>query len=218
MPELSLKEASAIAEVPEMAVRKAIEARVLTPGFTGHGRGRRYAFRGRDLTFLKVLYASPMPLSLTDKRALWELIDRRQERAGNWRREGYHLIAEGSDADLQILIDTTRARAALRQRLLAYARGRRRIVQHDAVLGGEPVFAGTRIPLAHIVGLLRKGVPVAELREDYPALSDEDLLYASIVARMGPDPGRPRERLAFTRAGTSVATRDTRVPAGAVAH
>jgi hypothetical protein len=31
------------------------------------------------------------------------------------------------------------------------------IVSDPAVMGGEPVFAGTRIPLAHIAGIIRQG-------------------------------------------------------------
>lgn len=54
----------------------------------------------------------------------------------------------------------------------------KRIISDPAILSGAPVFRGTRIPLEHIAGLCRKGVPVSEIAEDYPALSPEDISYA----------------------------------------
>jgi hypothetical protein len=46
---------------------------------------------------------------------------------------------------------------------------------------------------AHIAGLFRKGIKKTEIREDHPALSDLDLAFASIHARMSPPPSRPRK-------------------------
>jgi uncharacterized protein (DUF433 family) len=59
----------------------------------------------------------------------------------------------------------------------------RRIVSDPAILGGTPVFRGTRIPLEHIAGLIRKGVPAAEIAEDHPALSPQDISYARAYVR-----------------------------------
>jgi uncharacterized protein DUF433 len=44
-------------------------------------------------------------------------------------------------------------------------RGKKRIVSDPDIEYGEPVFEGTRIPLAHIAGLIAKGVPFTELIE-----------------------------------------------------
>jgi uncharacterized protein (DUF433 family) len=74
-----------------------------------------------------------------------------------------------------------------------------RIVSNPQILCGEPAFRGTRIPLQHIAGLFRKGVSEAEIRQDYPSLSNLDLAFASIHARMSPPPGRPRKPLALGR-------------------
>jgi uncharacterized protein (DUF433 family) len=85
------------------------------------------------------------------------------------------------------------------QNVNLYRKGIDRIVSDPETLSGEPVFKGTRIPLDHIAGLFRKGVSEAEIREDYPALSDLDLAFASIHARMSPPPGRPRKPLKLER-------------------
>jgi len=47
--------------------------------------------------------------------------------------------------------------------------------------------------LEYIAGLFRKGVSKTEIREDYLSLSDLDLAFASIHARMSPPRGRPRK-------------------------
>jgi uncharacterized protein (DUF433 family) len=74
-----------------------------------------------------------------------------------------------------------------------------RIVSDPEIMAGETVFIGTRIPLAHISGLMAKGVPLAEVVEDYPALSRADLDFAAIHSKMKRNPGRPRKPLRFVR-------------------
>lgn len=68
---------------------------------------------------------------------------------------------------------------------------RKRIIFDPEVLSGTPVFRGTRIPLDHIAGLMRKAVPMSEITEDYPSLSRQDIAYARVYARLvKPEPSR----------------------------
>ena len=83
--------------------------------------------------------------------------------------------------------------------------GLKSIVSDPAVMGGEPVFAGTRIPLAHIAGIIAKGAPLHEIAEDYPELSRADLHFAAIHAKMKRTPKRPREALRFVRMAVTAA-------------
>ena len=101
--------------------------------------------------------------------------------------------------ELSVSVHYHPLRKQLVQNVNLYRRGAGRIVSDPEILSGERVFKGTRIPLEHIAGLLRKGVSEAEIREDYPALSDLDLAFASIYARMSPPPGRPRKPLELGR-------------------
>jgi uncharacterized protein (DUF433 family) len=59
----------------------------------------------------------------------------------------------------------------------------KRIVSDPAILGGTPVFRGTRIPLEHIAGLIRKGASSSEIAEDYSALSPQDIAYTRAYVR-----------------------------------
>jgi len=67
---------------------------------------------------------------------------------------------------------------------------RKPIVSDPEIISGTPVFLGTRIPLDHVVGLIRKGVPDSELAEDFPSLNQEDFDYArSCALLVKPSPG-----------------------------
>jgi uncharacterized protein (DUF433 family) len=194
----SLKEAAALAEVPEHTIRKAMETRTITPLVTHLGRVSRYCFRSRDLLYLSLVHEFPIALSASDRLDLWRLFERHRTEVGAWRWHDHELIA--SHGDVSVRIDTEPLKARLLERLRTFRLGRRRVVRDPAMLSGEPVFEGTRIPLAHIVGLIRKGVDLDEIREDYPSLGEADLAYALLIARMKPDPGRPRKALTLLRA------------------
>jgi uncharacterized protein (DUF433 family) len=84
-------------------------------------------------------------------------------------------------------------------------RGLKYIVSDPAVMGGEPVFAGTRIPLAHIAGTIAQGAPLHEIAADYPHLSRADLHFAAIHSRMNRAPKRPRKALRFVRVSATAA-------------
>jgi uncharacterized protein (DUF433 family) len=53
-----------------------------------------------------------------------------------------------------------------------------RITIDPAVCGGKPCIKGTRIWVSLILDLLASGMSEAELREEYPALTHEDILAA----------------------------------------
>jgi uncharacterized protein (DUF433 family) len=196
----SLKEAAAIAGVPEPAVRKAIEAGTVRPRAVSVGRARRYRFGVGDMLYLKLVAGFPLALSGEDKAALRCLIEHREPPTGRWQagEEGDLVVRAG---EVAVRVEAGPVRRALARDLLAYRRGRRRVVSDPAVLGGEPVFEETRIPLAHVAALIAKGVSLEEIAEDYPALSHGDLAFAAIHARMKPDPGRPRKPLELVRTG-----------------
>jgi uncharacterized protein (DUF433 family) len=82
--------------------------------------------------------------------------------------------------------------ARVEARLALFLRGRDRVVSRSDVLGGEPVFAGTRISVRFVGGRASRE-PVEVLLEDYPALSRDDVDFAKMYVALGPPPGRPRK-------------------------
>lgn len=61
-----------------------------------------------------------------------------------------------------------------------------RVKSDPAIRGGEPVFAGTRIPVLMIATKLALGSPKNELLEDYPKLTRDDLDLANLYAGLYP--------------------------------
>lgn len=110
--------------------------------------------------------------------------------------------------ELSVSVHLHLLREQIVQSVKLYRQGFERIVSNPDVISGAPCFKGTRIPLEHIAGLFRKGVSETEIREDYSALSDLDLAFASIHARMSPPPGRPRRPLELRRGEAACSLRE----------
>jgi uncharacterized protein (DUF433 family) len=100
---------------------------------------------------------------------------------------------------MQVSVECKAFREKVARNLSAFRWGRRRIVSNTDVLGGEPVFRGTRISLRHVASLFRKGVSEKEIAEDFPALGSRDLAYARLFSRLSERPGRPRKKLTLRR-------------------
>ena len=195
--QFSLKEAAAIADVPEPFVRKAIVQKAVRPRRVSAGRTVRHRFDVNDMLFLKLISEFPFDLSRHDKDALRSLLEGKQTRAGKWSKTKTDFVAR--NGDLAVVVECKNVRSRLLRDLATYRRGVKRIVSDPEIMAGEPVFAGTRIPLAHISGLIAKGVKREEIVEDYPALSGADLDFASIHSKMKRNPGRPPKPLRFVR-------------------
>ena len=207
--EFSLKEAAAIVNLPEPFVRKAIETQALRPRAVSWGGALRYRFGVKDMLLLKLIGEFPLGLDKADKAALRVLVEGNRRTAGKWHaRESDFVVSSGS-GDLVCRIDVKTVRNALAHNLRTYVRGRRRIVSSPSILGGEPVFEGTRIPISQVAGLIVKGVSLAEIAEDYPTLSPADLSFAAIHAKMKGNPGRPKKPIRFSRKGRPLSAADT---------
>jgi uncharacterized protein (DUF433 family) len=69
----------------------------------------------------------------------------------------------------------------------------RLIVEDPEIQGGAATFKGTRLLVHHVAGLLQQGVTDAELRDDYPDLTEEMIGAARTYVRAHPRRGRPRK-------------------------
>ena len=70
------------------------------------------------------------------------------------------------------------------------------IIRDPAICGGQPVIAGTRIPLRTVLACLAEGDTVAEILADYPTLTEEAIraviAFAAVAAEEDqPVPGVP---------------------------
>lgn len=79
-------------------------------------------------------------------------------------------------------------------RLHALQRVNRLVHSDPEIMGGDPVFHGTRVPVHLIAELLAQGASEAELLRDYPRLTAEMVRLAPLYAQAYPLRGRPRKQ------------------------
>jgi len=147
--------------------------------------GRRRWFSPRDVVYFFLVNELPIAL---DKSL--------RKRAGRWRREAHRLLLEG---DVPVVLPMDDVVKRVEERIETFLRGRTRVVSRPEILGGEPVFEGTRISVRFVGERARKGESVAVLLDDYPALSTEDVEFARMFVALGRPPGRLRKKLKFVR-------------------
>lgn len=66
------------------------------------------------------------------------------------------------------------------------------VSEDSAVLGGVPVFGGTRVPIGVVLGSLAAGIDVARLKVSYPFLTEAHIRCARVYETVHPRRGRPR--------------------------
>lgn len=91
-------------------------------------------------------------------------------------------------------VDLDESRREVRGRLKELRRIERLVVVDPEIMGGAPVFRGTRVPVHQVADLLRHGEPVEILCEDYPRVSEEMIRLAPLYAEAHPPRGRPRKQ------------------------
>jgi uncharacterized protein (DUF433 family) len=139
---------------------------------------------------------------LLDARALVSLfLERRlsDRIAPELRRQVFDALA-GSPRNVVSLegglvkIDLREPRRQLATSLRELRRARRLVVTDPEIMGGDPVFRGTRVPVHMIAELAAPGSAQAELLESYPRLTAEMVRLAPVYAAAYPLRGRPRNQ------------------------
>lgn len=166
-------EAAVLTRLPVKAVHNAIDQKtILTSAGARAGEGSR----------------------LLDLRALMSLaLERRL--AGRFvpglRREVFDALATAPRNTLSIeggllKIDLREPRRELAASLRELRRARQLVTTDPEIMGGDPVFRGTRVPVHLIATLLGQGSTEADLLEGYPRLTAEMIRAASLYAAAYP--------------------------------
>lgn len=188
----SIKEAAVLAGLSERAIRNEIDRGVARVARKARGRRRAVALPKGAVLYFRLLREMPVPLPRRDRTELFRLLSTDSRTSGEWER------IDNTFRRGMVRVDTAALRKDLDNTLGVYDSGRERAVSDPDILGGEPVFAGTRISIRHIGRLALRGIPVERIRGDYPSLADGDVRFAKLFAAMKPPPGRPR-KLRFRR-------------------
>jgi uncharacterized protein (DUF433 family) len=172
-------EAAVLTGLPLKAVNNAIDKKTISP-VPGEEGGR-----------------------LLDARALVSLSIERRLSADiatpELRRKVFDALAAASRNVVSlegglIKIDLREPRRELAASLRDLRRSRRLVVSDPEILGGDPVFRGTRLPVHMIAELVVQGSKPAELIEGYPRLTAEMIRLAPVFAAAYPLRGPKRKQ------------------------
>ena len=109
-------------------------------------------------------------------------------------------------ANTVLHVDVAEARREVDARVRELEAAEAEIHSDPAVLSGEPVFRGTRIPVYGVAAMLDAGAPPDELLLGYPALDARRLALARLWAAAHPRRGRPKR---LSQQGVPSASRKT---------
>jgi uncharacterized protein (DUF433 family) len=175
---LTRREAAEIGRVPLNAIDKAIEQGVLKP----RRRAGKPLLPAHEVALLVLLRQIDVALPSKAKGRLRKWLARPQPQT-----VGAELAL--SDA---LRVAMTEDAVQTIERAESYARLRDRYVERNpAVMGGEPVITGTRVPVRTIASLIEMGETREVMREDYPHIPEEAYAVAVQWARANPRRGRP---------------------------
>lgn len=174
-------EAAAVSGVAVKAVHNAIDKRIIDTRPDPRQRGSiRRALTREDLLRLKLWYGVGSVLAADRRQRLFEAITATPD-------------AKTVRADDLLIVDVAEARRQLDARIRTLDAAEAAIHQEKGVLGGEPVFKGTRIPVRAIAAMLAQGATAQEILEGYPALTPRMLELAVIWVAAHPARGRPKK-------------------------
>src|ERR1700683_4895721 len=196
---LTRREAAEIGRIPLNAIDKAIEQGVVK----AKRRAGKPLLPAHEVALLVLLRQIDVPLPSKAK-----------ERLRRWLAHPQPQVVGAELAISEALrVAMTEDVAQTIERAESYARLRDRYVERNpAVMGGEPVIAGTRMPVRSLARLIELGETPDVLREDYPHIPEEAYSVAVQWTDANPRRGRPR---APWDTGASRPVREPRMTQGA---
>lgn len=113
----------------------------------------------------------------------------------------------GELKDGALTVDFSVFSRAVADRRTALAEARAAIEENPEILGGAPVFKGTRILVRDVAASLKKGIAEARVLKAFPSLTARHLEWARLYAAAAPERGRPAGRAAPESAAKKVIRR-----------
>jgi uncharacterized protein (DUF433 family) len=176
-------EASAIVKLPLRAVHKVIDGRLIRPRRARRGSQVQRLLSAEHLVYLRLEAAGVRLLPMAS------------------RREVARAIESAPDADVvalsggsALVIQVKSARTDVQRELKRLRRIEQMVVSDPEIMGGTPVFRGTRIPVDLVATMSTQGATVEEILEGYPALGREQVELAPLYVAAFPRRGRPARR------------------------
>jgi uncharacterized protein (DUF433 family) len=179
---LSPAQAAYVTGLSAKTVNQAIDRREIVPLPTRRGGDRPRTLGFAEALYLDVRRETDRMLAPRVREVLYREI----------KRSVNELMSEHSVHIGPITVQLRESIERVHQRMQALAAAERFVVSDPEVRGGEPVVAGTRVPVYRLSELVEKGATRGEILEDHPSLTPESLEAALTYASMHRRRGRPR--------------------------
>jgi uncharacterized protein (DUF433 family) len=174
-------ETALVTGVPLKEVYKVARER-LPGGLVVRGK-TRMAFRPLAAVCIRIDHRLPKDISVKVRKAFY----------AEFKRNPQASTLEHKAGALSYRVETSDAAEAVTAGLTAYREAMDVIVEDPEIQGGAATFKGTRILVHTVADLLGAGASLAELKQDYPNLTDAMIDAARLFARTHPKRGRPRK-------------------------
>ena len=183
LKEFTPAQAAAVTGLSLAAVHKAIDTRLVRP--------RIAKARGNVRRFLNKEHLIYLQLEAEGLRLL--PLPTRREVAGRIQREpDIDRVAVGGGDALRVEVKHARRKIANELQRLAKAEGM--AISNPEIMGGTPVFRGTRIPIQLVADMLAQGASEDEILQGYPSLTKDRIELAPVYVQAFPRRGRPARR------------------------
>ncbi|MGA0565375.1 DUF433 domain-containing protein [Ancylobacter sp. VNQ12] len=204
---LKVTEAAVVSRVSARDVNRAIDEHILPDAFISKDNGR-LVFAGA-CSFISFYFEAAAHLTSEERLAAIRAIAPRLARSRKlaWAallREDWTVRHDFLTIDLIPFLKRTS------ERLSDLEAAREMVMSSDDVLGGSPVFRGTRVPVYDVAASVAAGHSLDRILAAYPSLDAEKVRLATIYAEANPVRGRPRA--SGTLPEGSVVVTDRRVP------
>jgi uncharacterized protein (DUF433 family) len=192
-------EAAFIADISDREMNRAVDEHILPEPLIRSGNGRRFARLGAALA--SFYFTSEDVYAATLRRRVVEEVTAMLRVRGDvesilalhseflgdidWR-----INVRGVSLGIVSVDIGSFVRKAM-SRIEAIERAQKLITTDPEILGGVPVFAGTRVPVDTVMASLKKGIDRKRILGAYPSLTDEHLEAARVYSEVHPRRGRP---------------------------
>jgi uncharacterized protein (DUF433 family) len=196
---VATSEAAFIADVSDREMNRAVDEHILPEPLIRSDNGRRFARLGAALASFyftsEDVYAAALRRKVVEEVSAILRLRKDMEsilalRSGSLKDFDWRINVSGVSIGV-VSVDIGSFVSKAMGRMRAIERAQKLIAVDPEILGGTPVFAGTRVPVDTVSASLKKGIDRKRILRAYPSLTDEHLDAARVYSEVYPRRGRP---------------------------
>jgi uncharacterized protein (DUF433 family) len=173
-------EASAIVKLPLKAVHKAMDGGLIQPRRLRRGKQVHRMLSHEQLVYLRLEAEGLRLLPIASRREVARAIELAP-----------HVDSVAVNGTSALVVRVKSARKDVEREVKRLRQAEEMAASNPEIMGGAPVYRGTRIPVELVAAMLAQRATVEEILEGYPALDREKIELAPLYVAAFPQRGRP---------------------------